>query len=136
MFGGLPSGDRAPIWPTGSGNLAWTFEENDGYEANEADEQDEIAICGILCQRSDAQLRAIAQAFPAHHKKSLSAMYVLVPPSCEACCCKQGTVARSSPCEPDEVVYLAAKSSGGARGSLIQSKLTKKDPIRVLWPYA
>lgn len=35
---------------------------------------DEIAICGILAQRSDAQLRAIAQAFPVQHKKSLSAM--------------------------------------------------------------
>ena len=40
--------------------------------------QDEIAICGILAQRSDAQLRAIAQAFPVQHKKSLSAMYVSI----------------------------------------------------------
>lgn len=35
---------------------------------------DEIAICGILLQRSDAHLQAIAQAFPARHRKSLSDM--------------------------------------------------------------
>ncbi|TXT09140.1 hypothetical protein VHUM_02614 [Vanrija humicola] len=35
---------------------------------------DEIAICGILLQRSDAHLQAIAQAFPARHRLSLSHM--------------------------------------------------------------
>lgn len=35
---------------------------------------DEIAICGILTQRSDQHLQAIAQAFPARHRVSLSHM--------------------------------------------------------------
>ncbi|KAL1407457.1 Annexin C1 [Vanrija albida] len=35
---------------------------------------DEIAICGILLQRSDAHLQAIAQAFPTRHRISLSHM--------------------------------------------------------------
>jgi len=35
---------------------------------------DEIAICGILMQRSDAHLQAIAQAFPNRHRMSLSHM--------------------------------------------------------------
>lgn len=41
-----------------------------------ADEQDEIAICGILLSRSDAHLQAIAQAFPQRHRVALSKMYV------------------------------------------------------------
>lgn len=35
---------------------------------------DEIAICGILLQRSNAHLAAIARAFPARHRKSLTVM--------------------------------------------------------------
>lgn len=35
---------------------------------------DEIAICGILLQRSDAHLAAIAQAFPQRHRVSLTHM--------------------------------------------------------------
>jgi annexin A7/11 len=35
---------------------------------------DEIAICGILVNRSDAHLQAIAQAFPQRHRISLSHM--------------------------------------------------------------
>lgn len=35
---------------------------------------DEIGICGIMLQRSDAHLAAIAQAFPQRHRVSLSHM--------------------------------------------------------------
>ncbi|WVN86960.1 uncharacterized protein L203_102135 [Cryptococcus depauperatus CBS 7841] len=35
---------------------------------------DEIAICGILCSRSNQHLKAIAQAFPARHRVTLSNM--------------------------------------------------------------